>query len=94
MFCHEDDKLQNSIPYIHQDLLDFFHNSSTTKMTHSIPNLRGLNRIIKDAMSSKVRELQPSDLWNRFADLNSIPRPSKHEEKVCAWIVEWAKEKA
>jgi len=44
-------------------------------------------------MSSKVRELQPSDLWNRFADLNSIPRPSKHEEKVCAWIVEWAKEK-
>ena len=44
-------------------------------------------------MSSKVRELQPSNLWNRFADLNSIPRPSKHEEKVCAWIVEWAKEK-
>ena len=44
-------------------------------------------------MSSQVRDLNPSDLWNRFADLNSIPRPSKHEEKVCAWIVEWAREK-
>ena len=44
-------------------------------------------------MSSQIRDLQPSNLWNRFADLNSIPRPSKHEEKVCAWIVEWAKEK-
>ena len=44
-------------------------------------------------MSSQVRELNPSDLWNRFADLNSIPRPSKHEEKVCAWIVDWANEK-
>ena len=44
-------------------------------------------------MSSQVRELNPSDLWNRFADLNSIPRPSKHEEKVCEWIVGWAREK-
>lgn len=44
-------------------------------------------------MSSQVRELSPSNLWNRFADLNSIPRPSKHEERICAWIVEWAKEK-
>ena len=44
-------------------------------------------------MSSQVRELHPNDLWNRFADLNSIPRPSKHEEKVCEWIVNWAKEK-
>ena len=44
-------------------------------------------------MSTQVRELNPKDLWNRFADLNSIPRPSKHEEKVCEWIVGWAREK-
>lgn len=29
-----------------------------------------------------VRELEPAPLWNHFADLNSIPRPSKQEERV------------
>jgi dipeptidase D len=43
-------------------------------------------------MSSAIRNLQPSALWNRFADLNEIPRPSKHEEKVCAWLIKWAKD--
>ena len=43
-------------------------------------------------MSSAIRNLQPSALWNRFADLNEIPRPSKHEEKVCAWLMQWAKD--
>jgi len=43
-------------------------------------------------MSSPIRELKPSSLWNRFADLNAIPRPSKHEERVCAWLVSWGKE--
>ena len=41
-------------------------------------------------MSSAIRDLKPSALWNRFADLNEIPRPSKHEEKVCAWLMQWA----
>jgi dipeptidase D len=44
-------------------------------------------------MSSPIRNLKPANLWNRFADLNSIPRPSKHEEAVCAWLIEWAGEK-
>ena len=43
-------------------------------------------------MSSPIRKLEPSSLWNRFADLNAIPRPSKHEERVCEWLVSWAKE--
>lgn len=43
-------------------------------------------------MSSEIRNLEPNKLWNRFADLNSIPRPSKHEEKVCAWLMQWAKD--
>ena len=43
-------------------------------------------------MSSAIRNLEPSALWNRFADLNEIPRPSKHEEKVCEWLMKWAKE--
>ncbi len=33
-------------------------------------------------MSATVRDLEPKKLWNHFADLNEIPRPSKHEEKV------------
>ena len=43
-------------------------------------------------MSSEIRNLKPSALWNRFADLNEIPRPSKHEEAVCAWLMQWAKD--
>ncbi len=34
-----------------------------------------------------IRELEPNDLWNHFANLNSVPRPSKKEERV----IEFAK---
>ena len=33
-----------------------------------------------------VRNLQPSSLWNHFADLNDVPRPSKKEERVIAFM--------
>ena len=33
-----------------------------------------------------VRELEPISVWNHFADLNAVPRPSKKEEKVIAFI--------
>jgi dipeptidase D len=36
-------------------------------------------------MSELIRQLQPSALWNHFADLNSIPRASKKEERVIAF---------
>ena len=29
-----------------------------------------------------VRDLEPNSLWNHFADLNAVPRPSKKEERV------------
>jgi di/tripeptidase len=38
-------------------------------------------------MSQDVRELEPKVLWNHFADLNAVPRPSKREERV----IEFAK---
>jgi dipeptidase D len=38
-------------------------------------------------MSSEVRQLEPRDVWNHFADLNAVPRPSKQEER----IIEFAK---
>lgn len=37
-------------------------------------------------MNIEVRALNPSSLWNHFADLNAIPRASKKEEHVIAFI--------
>ena len=48
---------------------------------------------MKDHPEHPVRQLQPAALWNRFADLNAIPRPSKHEEKVVEWLHQWAQSK-
>ena len=33
-----------------------------------------------------IRQLTPAALWNNFADLNAVPRPSKHEERVVAFM--------
>ncbi len=38
-----------------------------------------------------IRQLEPKALWNHFADLNAVPRPSKKEEKVIAFMVEFGK---
>lgn len=37
-------------------------------------------------MNEQIRSLEPSALWNHFADLNAVPRPSKKEERVIAFI--------
>ncbi|QCR21524.1 aminoacyl-histidine dipeptidase [Pontibacter sp. SGAir0037] len=42
-------------------------------------------------MSTEVRALEPKELWNNFADLNAVPRPSKKEEKVVAFILQFGK---
>jgi dipeptidase D len=36
-----------------------------------------------------VKDLQPKALWNHFADLNAVPRPSKKEEKVIQFMVDF-----
>lgn len=36
-------------------------------------------------MSQAVRSLQPTSLWNAFANLNEVPRPSKKEARVTAF---------
>lgn len=38
-----------------------------------------------------LNELSPKPLWSVFADLCNIPRPSKHEEKVVQYVVDFAK---
>ncbi len=37
-------------------------------------------------MSEAVRNLEPKAMWNHFADLNAVPRPSKKEERVIEFI--------
>jgi dipeptidase D len=37
-------------------------------------------------MNSPIRQLEPTALWNHFADLNAVPRPSKNEERVIQFI--------
>lgn len=38
---------------------------------------------------SEVRNLEPKIVWNHFEDLNAVPRPSKKEEAVVAWIIKF-----
>ncbi|MFK8038016.1 MAG: aminoacyl-histidine dipeptidase [Crocinitomicaceae bacterium] len=40
----------------------------------------------------QVRELEPKAIWNHFEDLNAVPRPSKKEERVRAFMVNFGQE--
>jgi len=42
-------------------------------------------------MSEAVRNLEPKVVWNHFADLNAVPRPSKKEERVIQFMVDFGK---
>lgn len=37
-------------------------------------------------MNQEIRNLEPLALWNHFADLNAVPRASKKEERVIAFM--------
>lgn len=37
-------------------------------------------------MNESIRQLEPKALWNHFTDLNAIPRASKKEERVIAFM--------
>lgn len=37
-------------------------------------------------MNEQVRQLSPKELWNHFADLNAVPRPSKKEQRVIQFM--------
>ena len=38
-----------------------------------------------------IKDLEPKELWSNFYSLTRQPRPSKHEEKVRQFLVDWAK---
>lgn len=37
-------------------------------------------------MSQEIRNLEPKALWNKFADLNAVSRPSKKEDRVIEFM--------
>ena len=37
-------------------------------------------------METPIAQLDPKPLWQSFAALNAIPRPSKKEAQVVAWL--------
>ena len=38
-----------------------------------------------------IHDLQPKIVWDNFYGITRQPRPSKHEEKIRAYLLEWAK---
>ena len=42
-------------------------------------------------MSNEIRNLEPKIIWNHFADLNAIPRPSNKEEQVIEFMMNFGK---
>ena len=42
-------------------------------------------------MNNEIRLIEPISLWNNFTDLNSVPRPSKEEERVIDFLIQFAK---
>ncbi len=39
-----------------------------------------------------MKGLKPERVWHWFGEIMQIPRPSKHEERISAWLVQWGKD--
>lgn len=42
-------------------------------------------------MNSPIKNLKPTSVWSHFADLNAVPRPSKKEERVIQFMMDFGK---
>ena len=38
-----------------------------------------------------IRDLEPKLIWEQFDDITRVPRPSKREQKIIAWLEEFAR---
>jgi dipeptidase D len=45
----------------------------------------------KITMTKNIRELEPKAIWTNFVGLNAVPRPSKKEERVIQFILDFGK---
>ena len=41
-------------------------------------------------MNSQVSKLEPTSIWRNFVSLNSVPRPSKKEDKIVNFLIKFA----
>ena len=39
-----------------------------------------------------MKDLKPARVWHWFGEIMQIPRPSKHEERISAFLVQWGKD--
>ncbi len=42
-------------------------------------------------MSKKINELEPKEIWTHFAEINAVPRPSKKEERIIEFMMQFGK---
>ena len=42
-------------------------------------------------MNTEILQLEPQSLWKQFSALNAVPRPSKKEARVIAFMIDFAK---
>ncbi len=42
-------------------------------------------------MNQKIEQLEPKRIWNNFSKLNAVPRPSKKEEKVIEFMLNFGR---
>ena len=42
-------------------------------------------------MGTEIKDLEPKEVWSYFYPLTQIPRPSKHEEAIQGFIVDFGK---
>ena len=40
-------------------------------------------------MNNEITQLEPREIWKNFAALNAVPRPSKKEEKIIAFMMDF-----
>ena len=50
-----------------------------------------INLLFKIKYIMPIRELQPAAIWNYFYDITQIPRPSKKEEAILSYLLDFAK---
>ena len=43
-------------------------------------------------MSQEILQLEPQSVWKNFAALNAVPRPSKQEERVIAFMMQFGQD--
>jgi dipeptidase D len=40
-------------------------------------------------MSNSYQDLEPKEMWKHFAAVNAVPRPSKKEEKIIEFMMQF-----